>query len=177
MSCHGSTYFLDSRLLEPCSIYASEMHGFHSTPQLPWVLLFLVWASITVLIRAPSAAFDHILGLTICVALFLLIAHGVQSFQALHVVAGTVLAMVLFVCGVGVHQGFAPTGCVTVDQSNPGDTATGKPDGRPCENPRSCYGGDAEPGADYLCEHIGLFGTTSVGARSCALSRCAARSQ
>jgi hypothetical protein len=135
----------------------------YSTPQLPWVLLFLVWASITVLIRAPSAAFDHILGLTICVALFLLIAHGVQSFQALHVVAGTVLAMVLFVCGVGVHQGFAPTGCVTVDQSNPGDTATGKPDGRSCENPRSCYGGDAEPGADYLCEHIGLFGTTSVG--------------
>src|SRR5437868_357022 len=47
------------------------------TPQLPWVLLFFGWASLTVLIRAPSAAFDHILELTICVALFVLIAHGV----------------------------------------------------------------------------------------------------
>ncbi len=134
-----------------------------STPQLPWVLLFLCWASLTVLIRAPGGAFDHILGLSICVALFLLIAHGVQSFRALHIVSGVVLAMVLLVCGVGAHQGFAPTGCVIVDESNPGDTATGKPDGRPCITPRSCYGGDAEPGADYMCEHIGLLGTTSVG--------------
>jgi len=134
-----------------------------ATPQLPWVGLFFCWASLTVLIRAPRAAPEHILGLSICVALFLLIAHGVQSFRALHLVAGTVLGMVLFVCGVGAHQGFAPTGCVLIDESNPADTATGKPDGRPCDTPRSCYFGDAEPGADYLCEHIGLLGTTSVG--------------
>src|SRR5882757_11049721 len=135
----------------------------YATPQLPWVLLFFCWASLTVLIRAPSAASEHIVGLAICVALFVLIAHGVQSFRALHLVAGAVLAMVLLVCAVGAHQGFAATGCVVVDQSNPSDTATGRPDGRPCVTPRSCYVGDAEPGADYLCEHIGLLGTTSVG--------------
>ncbi|HEY4104116.1 MAG TPA: O-antigen ligase family protein [Polyangiaceae bacterium] len=134
-----------------------------STPQLPWVLTFLVWAAFTVLIRAPGGAFDHITELSICVSLFLLIAHGVQSFRALHVVAGVVLAMVLLVCAVGAHQGFAPTGCVIIDESNPGDMATGKPDGRPCITPRSCYTGDSEPGADYMCEHIGLLGTTSVG--------------
>ena len=132
-------------------------------PQLLWVALFFGWASATVLVRAPSSAFEHILGLAVCVALFLSIAHGAQSFRALQLVAGTVLAMVLFVCGIGVHQGFAATGCVLVDESNPQDTATGKPDGRPCETPRNCYAGDAEPGADYLCEHIGLLGTTSVG--------------
>jgi len=135
----------------------------YATPQLPWVLLFFCWASLTVLIRAPAAALEHIVGLAICVALFVLIGHGVQSFRALHLVAGAVLAMVLLVCAVGAHQGFAPTGCVVVDQSNPSDTATGRPDGRPCITPRSCYVGDAEPGADYLCEHIGVLGTTSVG--------------
>lgn len=132
-------------------------------PQLPWVATFFGWASLTVLIRAPSSAPEHILGLAVCVALYLSIAHGAQSFRALQLVAGTVLAMVLLVCGVGVHQGFAATGCVRVDESNPADTSTGKPDGRPCVTPRNCYVGDAEPGADYVCEHIGLLGTTSVG--------------
>jgi O-antigen ligase len=71
--------------------------------------------------------------------------------------------MVLFVCGVGAHQGFADTGCVVIDESVPGDTASGKPDGRSCTTARSCYTSEAEPGAEYQCEHIGLFGTTSIG--------------
>jgi hypothetical protein len=134
-----------------------------STPQFPWVLAFFLYASSTVLIRAPGDAFGHILSLAVCIALYALVAHGVQTFRALHVVAGSVLAMVLVVCGVGAHQGFAPTGCIVVDETNRGDNASGKPDGRPCDTVRSCYLGDAEPGAEYLCEHVGLFGTTSVG--------------
>ena|SRR5688572_4386207 len=134
-----------------------------STPQLPWVIAFLVYASATALIRAPGEAFSHITELAICAALFGLLAHGVQTFRALHFVAGTVLVMVLFVCGVGAHQGFAPTGCVVIDETVRGDNATGKPDGRPCDTARSCYLGDAEPGAEYACERVGLFGTTSVG--------------
>jgi len=134
-----------------------------AVPQLPWVLALLVWASLTVLIRAPSEALDHVIGLSVCCTLFVLIAHGVQSFRALHLVAATVLAMVLFVCSVGAHQGFADTGCVVIDESVPGDKATGRPDGRPCVTPRNCYAGDYEPGAEYQCEKIGLFGTTSIG--------------
>lgn len=133
-----------------------------ASPQLPWVLLLFVWSLFTVLIRAPGTALHHGTSFSICIALFLLIAHGVQSFRALHLVAATVLAMVLFVCGVGAHQGFADKGCVVVDESVPGSSA-GKPDGRPCINVRSCYVGAVEPGAEYQCEHIGLFGTTSIG--------------
>jgi O-antigen ligase len=134
-----------------------------NTPQLPWIALFFAWASFTVLVRAPSAAASPIMGLSICIVLYLLIAHGVQSFRALHIVAAAVLAMVLLVCGVGAHQGFAPLGCVAIDPGAERDRATGTPDGRPCETIRSCYEGDTEPGADYACEHIGLFGTTSIG--------------
>src|SRR3954471_21405062 len=54
-----------------------------ATPQLPWVALFFVWSALTVLIRAPSSALEHILSLSICVTLFVLVAHGVQSFRAL----------------------------------------------------------------------------------------------
>lgn len=133
-----------------------------ATPQLRWIGLFFAWASLSILIRSPSTALASMLSLAICVALFALIAHGVQSFNALHLVAAAVLSMVLFVCGVGAHQGFASTGCVLVDESVPGSSA-GTYDGRPCVNERSCYLGNAEPGAQYHCERIGLFGTTSIG--------------
>ena len=134
-----------------------------AVPQLPWVALFFVWSSLSVLIRAPGTALDHITSLSICITLFVLIAHGVQSFRALHLVAAAVLSMVLFVCSVGAQQGFADTGCVVVDESIQGDSASGKSDGRACETVRNCYSNGAEPGAEYQCEHIGWFGTTSIG--------------
>jgi hypothetical protein len=134
-----------------------------AAPQLPWVLMFFVWSALSALIRDHGSALEHITSLAICVTLFLLIAHGVQSFRALHLVAAAVLSMVLFVCMVGAQQGFADTGCVIVDESIQGDSASGKPDGRACATVRNCYGNAAEPGAEYQCEHIGWFGTTSIG--------------
>jgi hypothetical protein len=134
-----------------------------STPLLPWIAAFFAWSAFTIMIRRPNAALGPISGLAICVSLYLLIAHGVQGFRALHIVAGAVLSMVILVCFVGVHQGLSPTQCVVVDQSKPTETSAGTPDGRPCDSIRSCYVGEVEPGAEYACEHVGLMGTTSVG--------------
>jgi O-antigen ligase len=134
-----------------------------SSPLLPWIAVFFLWSVATVVVHAPGSAIAAITEIAICVALYLLIAHGIQTFRALHVVAGTVLAMVILVCFVGVHQGLAPMGCVIVDQSSQSDTTAGTPDGRPCDSVRACYLGEVEPGAEYACEHIGLLGTTSIG--------------
>lgn len=134
-----------------------------STPQLPWIVLLFAWSVLSLLVRAPGGAIAPLSGLAICIVLYLLIAHGVQSFRSLHVVAGVVLAMVILVCAVGAHQGFAPLGCVVVDEATRGDTVAGTPDERPCDTVDACYLGNAEPGAEYACEHIGLLGTTSVG--------------
>jgi hypothetical protein len=134
-----------------------------ATPQLFWVGLLFVWGAFTVLIRDPASAWAPISGLAICMTLYLLIAHAVQGFRSLHAVAGVVLVVVLIVCGVGTHQGFSPTGCVVVDATAQDETSAGRPDGRDCNVVRDCYLGDAEPGAEYACEHVGLFGTTSVG--------------
>jgi hypothetical protein len=132
------------------------------SPQLPWVALFCLWALVSALLHAPRQLAQHALVLGIPVALYLILAHGIQSLKALHVVGGVVLAVALFVAAVGVHQGFAETGCVLVDETVIGDQATGKFDGRPCTTATECYQGDAEPGGQYLCERIGLFGTTSI---------------
>jgi len=145
---------------------ALDMRVGHSrlkaTPQFLLVALFFAWCLITVIFSAPSNLASRALELSVCVALYLVIAHGVQSFRGLHLVSGLLVALVILVAAVGVHQGFADKACIAVDESIPGDVTTGKSDGRPCETPRECYLGSAEPGAHYLCEHIGLFGTTSI---------------
>jgi O-antigen ligase len=134
-----------------------------STPQLALAVAFFCYAAITAVASEPARAVKSLTTLAVCLTLYLSIAHGIQSFRALQVVGGTVLLAVLFVCGVGTEQGFAPTGCVAIDESAPGDTATGKPDGRLCVTARSCYEDEGEPDAEYMCEHLGLFGTTSIG--------------
>lgn len=133
------------------------------TPLLYWAVGLFGWAMLTAAIHTPSMLVRHVLDLGISLILFVIVAHSVQSFRALHVVGGVVLGLVLFVAGIGVHQGFQPTGCVQVDESIPGDTSSGTYDGRPCEQVFDCYLGDAEPGAQYQCEKIGLLGTNSIG--------------
>jgi O-antigen ligase len=133
-----------------------------ATPQLPFALALLVWCMVSALVFTPREVHVHALEIGVPIVLFLLIAHAVQSFRMLHVIAGTVLAVTLFVAAVGIHQGFGATGCIAVDESVVGDQTVGTYDGRPCETSRECYLGDAEPGAQYLCEKVGLFGTHSV---------------
>jgi hypothetical protein len=134
-----------------------------ATPQLPFVVAFCLYSGVVAVLMAPKEAIEPLMGLAICVALYVGIAHSVQSFRALGVVAATVLAVVLFVSAVGTEQGFSHTGCVVIDQSVPNDTASGEYDGRPCTTAQSCYEGDAQPDAEYMCEKIGMLGTTSVG--------------
>lgn len=133
------------------------------SPLDPWVFGFLLWATFTALIRSPGSVPAQALELSVCAALYLLIAHGVQTFRGLGIVAGSVLAMVVLVSVVAVEQKLEPTGCIQIDETVPGDTTTGKHDGRWCNVARDCYLGDAEPGAQYMCEHVGWFGTTTVG--------------
>ncbi len=132
-----------------------------STPLLPWVALFLFWSLLTLMVHAPHET-PTTTELLVSASLYLLIAHGMQTFRALGAIAGVVLAMVIFVGTVAVEQGFGPTGCVVVDEAS-GEQMSGTADGRPCATVHECYVGDPDPGAEYACEHIGWMGTTSIG--------------
>jgi hypothetical protein len=131
------------------------------TPHLAWVLAFFGWAMLTAVVHTPRQLPLHVQDLAVPLVLYVVIAHGLSGFRGLHVFGATLLAMVLFVAAIGVHQGFQPTGCVQVDESVL-DRSAGKPDGRSCETVFDCYSGDAEPGAHYYCEKIGLLGTSSI---------------
>jgi hypothetical protein len=132
-----------------------------AAPQLGWVVLFGLWALFSIGHRLPSEISTYAINIAVPLTFFFLVAHAVQSFRALSLVAGTVLVIALFLAGVGVHQGLSPYGCIRLDPTAADES--GVWDGRACNNERECDGGDAEPDSEYACERVGLFGTSSVG--------------
>ena len=133
-----------------------------STPVTPWALALLGWAAVTLLVASPSELTTAIQRLLIGVALCLVIAHGVHTPAALAAIGATILACSLGLAAIGIHQGLSPQQCLVAEETAGVPTA-GVPDGRSCETRDDCYGtSETVPGATYLCEHVGLFGTTSI---------------
>jgi O-antigen ligase len=130
-------------------------------PQVPLVLLFLAWAFLTVLVKRPSELTGQVVATLIPVSLFFLVGQVVQSFRALQIVVGLLLGIATFLAVISVHQGLAPFSCVRVVY--PGGIPTPVDEGRECvpAERNECEDELAEPGADYLCEHLGLLGTYS----------------
>lgn len=133
------------------------------TPALPWAAGFLLWAIISTAVVVPDLLITKGVEMAILFALFGTIAHGVQRFRTFQAVAGVVALTCLFITFVCFHQGLSPKECVG-GQELEGEI-NGKPDGRLCDTVDRCYAPDAEPGLEYRCEHVGLFGTYSVQER------------
>jgi O-antigen ligase len=134
-----------------------------AVPTLPWVIAFLLWAFIGTAVVAPDHLIERGIELAILFALYGTIAHGVQKFRTFQIVAGTLVTTCLFVTFVCFHQGMSAKQCVGGEEVE--GAVYGEPDGRECENADSCRGPEAEPGKEYRCEHVGLFGTYSVEER------------
>lgn len=93
--------------------------------------------------------------------LFLLIAHGVQSFRALRLLVMAILAISVCLGGITFIQAQSPFQCNLLSVELAPDLI-GSPDGRSCATTADCRGG-AEPGEYYVCERSGPLGTMSVG--------------
>ena len=130
-------------------------------PHLWWVIAFFVWCMVGVLINDRAALSGAALSVMVSVLIFFLIAVCVQTFRGLQALLGFYLAITLFLAFVGVHQRYSPMGCLP-------DTSGARSvwDGRYCATRQDCENDEgAEPGVEYTCAHIGLFGTTSIGER------------
>ena len=139
------------------------------TPQLLWTFAFVGWCFFTVAIHDPRALATNAVTLLVCLALYLVIAHGIQTVASFKRTVVVLFALGLFVAVVGVEQRHAPTECVVFNPMDRGQNAVS--DGRACVNERDgelvdgtgeCYDG-GQQGLAYACEHVGLFGTTSIG--------------
>ena len=134
-----------------------------ATNSLPWVGGLLLWAIICTAYGQPDQLVGRIIEMAILFALYGTIAHGIQRFRSFQLVAGVLAITCVFIATVCAHQGFSGMQCIGGEEQD--GAIEGEPDGRECETAESCRGPDAEPGREYRCEHVGMFGTYSVEER------------
>ena len=135
-----------------------------AVPTLPWVVALIGWAFVSTIAVTPERLIERGIELAILFALYATIAHGVQRFRTFQLLAGVLVTTCLFITIVCFHQGFAAKQCIAGVEGTDGAIG-GTPDGRACDLSEQCLGPDAEPGREYRCEHVGLFGTYSVEER------------
>lgn len=134
------------------------------TPQLPWVMLFAAWCVIATVVKAPSGLVTGGLSLTVMLAVYFVMAHGIQTFRALEALMAVVLACSLWISAVCIHEGLQPYSCVALRGEDFTQRSTlGQSDGRPCTDVAQCYQGSPDPELHYRCERAGAFGVTSIG--------------
>ena len=134
-----------------------------ATNSLVWVGALLLWAVISSAINTPEAFMSRLVEMAILFALYGTIAHGIQRFRSFQIVAGVLAATCLFIAAVCAHQGLSPKQCIGGEEQD--GNIEGEPDGRECITAEDCRGPDADPGMEYRCENVGLFGTYSVEGR------------
>jgi len=135
------------------------------TPFLAWALFFYFWCFFTLTLKFPGELAGRFTYLTTGIGLSLVIQHSVQTMKTFVKVATTIFVTAMFCVTVAFHQGFQDFECliITADKENPEMPPLATPDGRGCERQANCYEeAGAEAGLDYWCEHVGLFGTTSI---------------
>lgn len=134
-----------------------------AVPTLPWVIAFFLWAFVGTAVVAPEHIIERLLEFTSLFALYGTIAHGVQKFRTFQILVGVLVSVCLFITAVCFHQGISDKQCISGEEAD--GELMGQPDGRVCETNESCRGPEAEPGMDYRCEYVGMFGTYSVEER------------
>jgi hypothetical protein len=130
-----------------------------AAPHLVLTLLFVAWCLITVIARERDQLVQRASALLIPLAIYVLVAHGIQTFRVLQVLCAVLLCIGIALAVLGVHQGLADYGCHRITMR--AGQVLFLHDGRPCtEGVRAtCEGEGAEPGFDYACERVGLMGT------------------
>ena len=136
--------------------FATGRLRLNAAPQLRPMLLFYGFG----LFAAMRFSAD-VIALSVTVTLYFLLSQGIQSLRGFRWLVATIFAMGMFCAVIGVHQGLSPSGCLVVtDKSDP------YPDGRGCESWDDCRNDPAaDPEAEYACERIGLFKSTSIQQR------------
>ncbi len=133
------------------------------TPTLPWVALFMLWAIICTAVIVPETLISQGISYAILFTLYGTIAHGIQRFRTLQLIAGVVVSVCLWITLVCFHQGLQSAQCIggVITETD----VAGVADGRACETTEQCRGPDAAPGLEYKCEKLGMFGIYSVEQR------------
>lgn len=134
------------------------------TPTLFWSVVFYFWCFFTLAIRAPGEIAGKATQLTTGIGLSLVMQHAIQDMKTFKRVAVVVFVTAMFCVTVAFHQGFQDFQCLLqMPNEDPKEAPISIPDGRGCARIDDCLEeAGAKEGFEYMCEHVGLFGSTSI---------------
>ena len=129
------------------------------------VTLLFVWSTISAVVSGTDNLGAVMAASGAAWLTFVFISQSAQSFRALEVLVVAVLVCSIIIAAVGLKQGFSPKVCLI--RNGAGETGAGNVviDGRPCQSARDCETENADPDADFMCEHTGPLGTSSISGR------------
>ena len=138
------------------------------TPQIPFLFGFL---GACYLITAISIGVAPAMDLAMRNGLFPVIfaaaiIYGVKNLSQLKTMIWLLVGLGLFMAAVAIHQGRVPPVCIAKERAEDGEMTVNPElaDGRDCGLTSDCRTEDTGFD-DWACEHIGMFGTFSVGRR------------
>jgi hypothetical protein len=131
-----------------------------AVPSLPWIVGLLVWAVIGTAVVAPVHLLTRVAELASLFALYATIAHAIQRFRTFQIIAGVLVTTCLWIALICFHQGVSERQCIAGEDLE--GEKLGTPDGRFCEIAEQCRGPGSEPGKEYRCERVGMFGTYTM---------------
>jgi hypothetical protein len=129
-------------------------------------LAFFGWASLTIALTAPDTLSEHLNNFAPPIGVFLAICLGIPTLRGFRAVTKALLAVTMLLAGIAIHQGASPSVCM-VDHGYTViptvDLDSGAP--RQCKARADCVENGGVAGREYVCEHVGVLGTTSFGGR------------
>lgn len=138
------------------------------SPQLPWLIGFVIWAYVATIANGDADAVMHTSTTMMFSVIFMLVVgFAARSIRGVKAIATLLVATATLVSAVGIAQALTEFECIEIDeeefQSEGGDRTVGQPTGNPCViTARECWSEDGEK-RNFLCERPGPFGTFTIG--------------
>lgn len=134
-------------------------------PHVPLVIAFFVWGALVTFVRSPSSFSQEVASQGIVFCVFAAIAFLPGTGRGVRNVCLTILAAALFASTVAILQADGPLGCMMAAANDWEAKDVLEFDGRPCETSVDCRKDPPVWNANYRCEHVGPFGTSTIGGR------------
>ncbi len=134
-------------------------------PHVPLVIAFFAWGALVTFVRKPSAFPKEATDLLIVFCIFGAVAFLSGPAKGVRNVCTTFLLAAIFASVIAILQADGPLGCMMAAPDDWEGKDVLKYDGRPCEVAADCRKDPPVWNANYRCEHVGPFGTSTIGGR------------
>ena len=136
-----------------------------AAPHVPLAIAFFVWGALVTFVRSPQTFSQEVAASGIVFCVFAAVAFVSGTGRGVRNVCIAFLASALFASGVAVLQSEGPLGCMMAAPNDWDARDALEYDGRPCETSIDCRKDPPVLDANYRCERVGPFGTSTIGGR------------